>query len=222
MALNLCFCLTLRKPPSTVSLSTLSHLPSAHKTAIEPWVLNDFSSPKLQKFSHKPPKLSMVRLFLFHVSVSLLVCFSVAVTASWPKAIRSGGPLWPTGHTPSLREVRPGAQGRKLEAASNRNRNQGRTLTGWLPLYIYSACPLTAPRTTCPAVVPPTTSWDLRHQLSVKNNLPQTCSQAELVESALQMSFTLPKGVRLTIKISHHNCSNESLLYPLKEEGKFW
>jgi hypothetical protein len=55
-----------------------------------------------------------------------------------------------------------------------------------------------------------------------QENLPQTCSQAELVESALQMSFTLPKGVRLTIKISHHNCSNESLLYPLKEEGKFW
>lgn len=34
------------------------------------------------------------------------------------------------------------------------------------------------------------------------------------------MSFTLPKGVRLTIKISHHNCGNESPLYSLKEEGR--
>lgn len=97
-----------------------------------------------------------------------------------------------------ITEGRPGRNSSKITGCNH----GGMQLTSLLPghiqlLFLHSPSPLTC-------LISLTVTWLLLQQLTIKN-VPHAYPLANLIKKILQLKLLLPRHVKLTIKVDHHN-----------------
>lgn len=184
-------------PPPNACLSTSSSSKFPKNSTLRSMCSMDFSSLNLKKTFHDPPKCNMVRFFTFQVPVSVLVCFSVAVTSTMTKSNQRRNGFF-------------GSQATSITVKSHaRSARQELKQKPWRNADLFPLRILSLPSYNPPG--PPARGWyhpqgaGSSSPIVIQVNIPTSTltGQAESVSSAIGVHSS--QRVRLTTKTSHHN-----------------